>query len=127
MEKSPLELLKEQEELIAYVSGKTKQSLITPENNMSIRLEASQSILESKYQLRAHYTFNGLTGFVESEVNCSDLEKVKFGTTSSDQALEAARFLATELSQKLCERITYLLRQEVVAAGFRDMRELIIK
>lgn len=126
MEKSPLDLLKEQEELVAYVSSKTKESLITPENNISIRLEANQLIFERKYQLRAHFKFNGLTGFVESEVNYFDLEETKAAATSSDPALEAARFLATELSQKLCERITCLLREEVVAAGFRNIRDLIL-
>lgn len=127
MEKSPLDSLREHEELVAYVSSKTRENLITPENNISVRLEASQLILEAKYRLRVHYTFNGSTGFVESEVSCSDLQKSKATAASSGSAIEVARFLATELSQKLCERITYLLREEVVAAGFRDIRELMIK
>ena len=125
--KSPLDLLKEQEELAAYVSSKTKQSLITPENNISIRLECSQAVLECKYYLRAHFEFNGRTGFVESEIHRIDLQAAKKDiSSSSDSVLEAARFVATELSQKLCERITYLLREEVVAAGFRDIRDLIL-
>lgn len=126
MEKSPLDLLKEQEELAAYVSSKTKQSLITPENNISIRLECSQAVLECKYYLRAHFEFNGCTGFVESEIHYIDLETAKKDiSSSSDSVLEIAKFFTAELSQKLSERLTDLLQKEMTAVCVRDLCELI--
>jgi hypothetical protein len=126
MEKSPLDLLKEQEELAAYISSKTKQSLITPENNISIRLECSQALLQCKYYLRAHFEFNGRTGFVESEIHRIDLEAAKKDiSSSSDSVLEVVKFFTAELSQKLSERLTDLLQEEMTVACVRDLCELI--
>jgi hypothetical protein len=102
MEKSPIESLKEWQELVAYVSENVKQTLVVPENNLAVKLEWEKDMIFHKVLLLAKYNLNGSIRTVQTEVSL-------LGFMEPEEKNQKI----AETVRQLSEKIAYDLTEEV--------------
>lgn len=98
MEKSPIDSLTEWQDVIHYISKNIKQELLTPENNLSVRLEWERDVLFNRVLLRAGFNLNGIFRSVETELSLSSL----IPEVIRANMIEGVK----ELSQEICREVT---------------------
>jgi hypothetical protein len=112
MEKTPIESLKEWQELISYVSENVKQVLVAPENNLAVMLECEQDILFQKIVLLAKYNLNGSIRTVQTEVSL-------LGFMEPEEKNQKI----AETVRQLSEKIAYDLTEEVFSQMLVNLLE----
>lgn len=70
MEKSPLQSLKEWQELSEFFHSTYKKDLISPENTLTIAVDSCRDVIMNNYTLRAKCKING-EEIVEEETFCA--------------------------------------------------------
>jgi len=102
MEKTPIESLKEWQELVAYVSENVKQVLVAPENNLAVMLECEQDILFQKIVLLAKYNLNGSIRTVQTEVSLLGFMEPE---EKNQKIVETVRQLSEKIAYDLTEEV----------------------